>query len=717
MFNVKLGIRDYIVFKKTSGDMSIDKVVAFIKANGGKAGVKVPAIDAGSLKKNQKSIEEFYAIANERDDVLAKNAVTWMKNKKLDRMAIVTGGFHTPEVVNKLKKAGYSLVVITPRITDFTKKSQYMDVIQGKKTPFELVIEGKFVEDKTLTEKLKLKSEATGKKELVPFAEFQAVVDAVGTGDQDTKIAEFKTKYPTAKINPVNDGYVFVNEDGDGVLFTKSGADAAAITALGAKVSGKVDADDITGMEVRIVKDKGEVDNVVAKLSEEKDLGAPGIVVTAVETDKVIEDHLTTEGAITFEVDFAADTQNYGTARLAAGTLSKTGDINDGYLSSANASELQKRMTDVVAELNKMNVVLTDAEKKAGVTKNALLDAIQKTGVFLYNDVTLGNDVFAHTGKQINVPVGMVLSGVTAPVDVAKLLIEEAKHVVVPTDKEHKIIAHDMALRQKLLSAALIEGKRADAAATEIAALPSSAAVDNLTKVKNEDAKIKDKNMVVYLAVDPDFLINLDREVKKRAGRTNFRIVPVYSRENIEQTFDYLNQINGQYGDVLLKPVAIEDLASLTGQTETEEQLIKYAENEVDATITPQDIGLINSPDAKYQVTIAPTKKILYMVPKKSWNELGTDEMYSVGVLLDLMEIGIMARQLAEKDFNTITFAQLADLLEGKVQADFKNAIAALGLDENAKVADIVKDPMPVTGIGSTLKDNVTSLRATLIAA
>ncbi len=151
MFDVKLGIRDYKVFVKSAPEHTVAAIVKFIQDTAPGYGIAVPSIGVPALEKEVAAIEKFYSIAVQRDDVLAKNAVAWLKDNKLDKMILVTGGFHTSAITDQLVKAGFSVVVITPRITDFNVKSPYMDVIMGAPTPLEKAFRGEAVGSQTLT--------------------------------------------------------------------------------------------------------------------------------------------------------------------------------------------------------------------------------------------------------------------------------------------------------------------------------------------------------------------------------------------------------------------------------------------------------------------------------------------------------------------------------------------------------------------------------------
>ncbi len=78
-----------------------------------------------------KSHERFYEAAIKRDRILYQNLMDLLKEKKQDFAMVVTGGFHTDGIKERLKAKGFSYMVVTPRITQFDEETPYWDVMQG----------------------------------------------------------------------------------------------------------------------------------------------------------------------------------------------------------------------------------------------------------------------------------------------------------------------------------------------------------------------------------------------------------------------------------------------------------------------------------------------------------------------------------------------------------------------------------------------------------
>ncbi len=79
-----------------------------------------PAIFQSTVR----AAEEYYVAAEERSHAMAQNLLTKM-GRTPGYTALVTGGFHTQEIAEQLKKKGLSYVVITPRVEVLDQDEAY----------------------------------------------------------------------------------------------------------------------------------------------------------------------------------------------------------------------------------------------------------------------------------------------------------------------------------------------------------------------------------------------------------------------------------------------------------------------------------------------------------------------------------------------------------------------------------------------------------------
>ncbi|MBI4398070.1 MAG: hypothetical protein HY586_02985, partial [Candidatus Omnitrophica bacterium] len=76
--------------------------------------------------------QRFYELALERDRALHANLLEVMKKEDKKFAVLVTGGFHTAGITERLKRDGISYLTLVPQITNFEEASPYWNVMRGK---------------------------------------------------------------------------------------------------------------------------------------------------------------------------------------------------------------------------------------------------------------------------------------------------------------------------------------------------------------------------------------------------------------------------------------------------------------------------------------------------------------------------------------------------------------------------------------------------------
>ncbi|MBN1586842.1 MAG: hypothetical protein JW937_05360, partial [Candidatus Omnitrophica bacterium] len=77
--------------------------------------------------------EKFYETVLARDQALFENALERLEENEASSAALITGGFHTEGLTQRLKDAGYSYVVIAPRVTQTANEERYLQMLQGER--------------------------------------------------------------------------------------------------------------------------------------------------------------------------------------------------------------------------------------------------------------------------------------------------------------------------------------------------------------------------------------------------------------------------------------------------------------------------------------------------------------------------------------------------------------------------------------------------------
>ncbi|MDD5745958.1 MAG: hypothetical protein PHO30_01710, partial [Candidatus Omnitrophica bacterium] len=94
------------------------------------------------MKKTLPAVQDFYYYAAQRNNILATNTLRAMAAESESVGILVTGGFHTEGITDYLKEKRIPFVVIAPKVDKLDESDErYINALQGKKTPFEEMIE------------------------------------------------------------------------------------------------------------------------------------------------------------------------------------------------------------------------------------------------------------------------------------------------------------------------------------------------------------------------------------------------------------------------------------------------------------------------------------------------------------------------------------------------------------------------------------------------
>ncbi|MBN2145524.1 MAG: hypothetical protein JW774_12995, partial [Candidatus Aureabacteria bacterium] len=133
LFKLEVVKSDYLFFKENKNEFSFRKAVDFIQKEGPKYNVFLGFdVDYSLVEKNLPSVLDFYEAAIKRDQILLDNAFARMKEEKLDRFILVTGGFHSDGLTNLLKKGKHPFLLIAPRIMDPNAPTPYLEIMKAQ---------------------------------------------------------------------------------------------------------------------------------------------------------------------------------------------------------------------------------------------------------------------------------------------------------------------------------------------------------------------------------------------------------------------------------------------------------------------------------------------------------------------------------------------------------------------------------------------------------
>jgi hypothetical protein len=90
------------------------------------------------------SFESFYLHAEARDQALTNNLISQLKKNEASTAVLVTGGFHSSGVQNRLLAAGFNVVTFVPKISKIESEAgtSYLSVFTQEKTSLDKLFEG-----------------------------------------------------------------------------------------------------------------------------------------------------------------------------------------------------------------------------------------------------------------------------------------------------------------------------------------------------------------------------------------------------------------------------------------------------------------------------------------------------------------------------------------------------------------------------------------------
>ncbi len=136
IFAISLTKTDYKYFLEYRVSFNADNYVKFIEKEAPKFRIKVQlSPDILNLNKYLKEISRFYEYSFERDVVFLKNLRYEESAGGQESAIMMTGGFHTENLLELFEKAGISYVTILPKFkNEKDYKSPYFEILAGQTT-------------------------------------------------------------------------------------------------------------------------------------------------------------------------------------------------------------------------------------------------------------------------------------------------------------------------------------------------------------------------------------------------------------------------------------------------------------------------------------------------------------------------------------------------------------------------------------------------------
>lgn len=130
--NLQLSPEEYKFFNAHSLDFFPSKWQNFLVRSAKKYGFSenLP-YDYTVIERNFKSLGSFYEVAEKRDEAFMNNIERNMNGSKQDFAALITGGFHADQIVERLKEKNYAYIIFAPKFGS-DDDEVYLSVLKEK---------------------------------------------------------------------------------------------------------------------------------------------------------------------------------------------------------------------------------------------------------------------------------------------------------------------------------------------------------------------------------------------------------------------------------------------------------------------------------------------------------------------------------------------------------------------------------------------------------
>jgi glutamine---fructose-6-phosphate transaminase (isomerizing) len=134
MLDIAMSKEDVEYYKRNKNEFHSLTFVNFIKDKARKYNILSDYDPNFSLvDKYLPDLENFYRIADTRDDAIIENTLKRMDEGKIQVAALITGGYHTEGIAQRLRNRGISYIVIAPRITKVDQNNPYLSILSNER--------------------------------------------------------------------------------------------------------------------------------------------------------------------------------------------------------------------------------------------------------------------------------------------------------------------------------------------------------------------------------------------------------------------------------------------------------------------------------------------------------------------------------------------------------------------------------------------------------
>jgi len=139
LVNISAAPEELAAYRANPGNYRVKNFTEFISAQDA-SGELAPEAELGRLDAFVKETENFYRLADTRSQTFVAGMEKRLAGAPGGMGAMITGGFHTEEVLRELERRGIGYVSVKPKITQADLVNPYFSLLQDKRTPLEKML-------------------------------------------------------------------------------------------------------------------------------------------------------------------------------------------------------------------------------------------------------------------------------------------------------------------------------------------------------------------------------------------------------------------------------------------------------------------------------------------------------------------------------------------------------------------------------------------------
>lgn len=133
MLDISMPKEDMEYYQRNKELFRSQAFIGFIKEKAARYGISTDYDPNFALvNKYLPDLENFYRIADTRDEAIIENTLRKMEEEDINAAALIIGDYHTEGIAGRLRSRGISYVVISPRITKQDRDNPYLEVLSNE---------------------------------------------------------------------------------------------------------------------------------------------------------------------------------------------------------------------------------------------------------------------------------------------------------------------------------------------------------------------------------------------------------------------------------------------------------------------------------------------------------------------------------------------------------------------------------------------------------